>query len=86
MSLRKWRQRWQRIGPAALAAGTEVKSMFQALQALLMRVLLLDRENRQALSPTRPPARRAVTSFCWSAATLRRRSLSPPRMLLTYAH
>jgi hypothetical protein len=49
MSLRKWRQCWQQASPAARSGCSEVKALFQAVQALLMKVLLLDRENQQAL-------------------------------------
>lgn len=47
--LRNWRRAWQAISPAERAGFPEVKALFQAAQALLMRVLLLDRENQQAL-------------------------------------
>jgi hypothetical protein len=49
LRLRTWRQAWQQVDPADRARCTEVKPMFQAIQDLLMRVLLLDRENQQAL-------------------------------------
>jgi len=47
--LRNWRQAWQTIKPAERAGFPEVKALFQVVQGLLMRVLLLDRENQQAL-------------------------------------
>ena len=49
MALRKWRERWQQAGPAERAGCSEVKALFQSVQTLLMKVLLLDRENQQAL-------------------------------------
>ena len=49
MALRKWRNRWQQAGPAERAGCSEVKALFQSVQTLLMKVLLLDRENQQAL-------------------------------------
>jgi hypothetical protein len=49
MALRKWRHRWQQAGPAERAGGSDVKALFQSVQSLLMKVLLLDRENQQAL-------------------------------------
>jgi hypothetical protein len=49
MALRKWRDRWQRADPAERAGCSEVKALFQSVQSLLMKVLLLDRENQQAL-------------------------------------
>jgi hypothetical protein len=47
--IRHWRQVWQRIAPAERTAQLEVKKMFQAVQDLLVKILLLDRENQQAL-------------------------------------
>lgn len=49
MCLRKWRQSWQTTSPAARSGCSEVKFLFQAVQDLLMKVLLLDRENQQGL-------------------------------------
>jgi len=49
MKLRGWRQTWQQTDAAERARCSEVKPLFQAIQDLLMRVLLLDRENQQAL-------------------------------------
>jgi hypothetical protein len=49
MSLRKWRNRWQQADLAERAGCSEVKALFQSVQSLLMKVLLLDRENQQAL-------------------------------------
>jgi hypothetical protein len=47
--LRGWRQTWQQTGVAERASCSEVKPLFQAIQDMLMKVLLLDRENQQAL-------------------------------------
>jgi hypothetical protein len=49
LRLRTWRQAWQQVDPADRARCNEVRPMFQKIQDLLMRVLLLDRENQQAL-------------------------------------
>lgn len=49
LKLRTWRRAWQQFDPADRARCTEVKPLFQMIQDLLMRVLLLDRENQQAL-------------------------------------
>lgn len=49
MALRKWRNRWQQASSAERASCSEVKALFQSVQTLLMKVLLLDRENQQAL-------------------------------------
>jgi hypothetical protein len=49
MALREWRHRWQQAGPAEIAGGPDLKGLFQSVQSLLMKVLLLDRENQQAL-------------------------------------
>lgn len=49
MALREWRHRWQQAGPGERAGGSDVKALFQSVQSLLMKVLLLDRENQQAL-------------------------------------
>ena len=49
MALRKWRNRWQQADLVERAGCSEVKALFQSVQSLLMKVLLLDRENQQAL-------------------------------------
>lgn len=46
MALRKWRSHWQQAGLAEYAASLEVKALFQSIQCLLVKVLLLDRETR----------------------------------------
>jgi hypothetical protein len=47
--LRKWREIWLRVPPEERASCSEVKVLFQSVQGLLMKLLLLDRENQQAL-------------------------------------
>ena len=49
MALRKWRDRWQQAQSAERAGCSEVQALFQSVQNLLMKVLLLDRDNQQAL-------------------------------------
>jgi hypothetical protein len=49
VQLRKWREMWLRVSPAERAGCSEVKVLFQSVQSLLMKLLLLDRENQQAL-------------------------------------
>lgn len=49
LRLRTWRQAWQQFSPADRERCAEVRPVFQAIQDLLMRVLVLDRENQQAL-------------------------------------
>ena len=49
MALRKWRNRRRQAGPVEPVDGSEVKALFESVQALLMKVLLLDRENQQSL-------------------------------------
>lgn len=49
LHLRKWREIWLRVSPAERAGCSEVKVLFQSVQSLLMKLLLLDRENQQAM-------------------------------------
>ena len=49
VQLRKWREIWLRVPSAERAGCSEVKVLFQSVQSLLMKLLLLDRENQQAL-------------------------------------
>jgi hypothetical protein len=49
VQLRKWREIWLRVSPMERAGCSEVKVLFQSVQGLLMKLLLLDRENQQAL-------------------------------------
>ena len=48
-NLRSKRLVWQLTGESERARCEEVKPFFQAIQGILMKVLLLDRENQQAL-------------------------------------
>jgi hypothetical protein len=47
--LRTWRQVWQEISPEEQERCSLVKPLFQSITDLLMRVLVLERENQQAL-------------------------------------
>ncbi|HEY9509672.1 MAG TPA: hypothetical protein VIV82_07405 [Verrucomicrobiae bacterium] len=47
--LRIWRQAWQKLAPEERAQYSEVKSLLQAVQDSMVKILLLDRENQQAL-------------------------------------
>ena len=47
--LRYRRQLWQQARPADRAHPEEVKSLFENIQNLLTKILLLDRENQQAM-------------------------------------
>jgi hypothetical protein len=49
VQIRKWREIWLRVPSADRAGCSEVKVLFQSVQGLLMKLLLLDRENQQAL-------------------------------------
>ncbi len=40
---------WRQCGSAPPTVASEAKSLVQAIQCLMMRILLLDRENQQAL-------------------------------------
>jgi len=65
VQLRKWREIWLRVPQGERARCVEVKELFQSVQSLLMKLLLLDRENQQALLrrglvPTRHLATAAV--------------------------
>jgi hypothetical protein len=48
-SLRMWRQAWQQLDPAERGRTPEVKHLLQAVQNVLVKILVLDRENQQAL-------------------------------------
>jgi hypothetical protein len=63
VNLKNLRRFWLQTDPAERARCGEVKSLFQAVQGTLMKVLLLDRENQQAMlrrglvpAPHLPPA------------------------------
>lgn len=47
--LRTWRLAWQRLDPTERAQYPEVKTLLQAVQDAVVRILVLDRENQQAL-------------------------------------
>jgi hypothetical protein len=49
ISLRNHRTVWQQVIPSARGHSEEVKTLFQDIQNLLMKILLLDRENQQAM-------------------------------------
>jgi hypothetical protein len=49
VQLRKWREIWLRVPAAERAGCSEVKVLFQSVQSLLMKLLMLDRENQQSL-------------------------------------
>lgn len=49
ITLRRSRQLWQEMSDADRAGSVEMKTLLQSAQGLLMRILLLDRENQQAL-------------------------------------
>ena len=49
MSLKKQRVAWQQFDQADRQHSDEIKSLFQTVQGVLMKLLLLDRENQQAL-------------------------------------
>jgi hypothetical protein len=49
VNLKNIRQVWQQTDPAERDRCGEVKALFQAVQGTLMKVLLLDRENQQAM-------------------------------------
>ena len=49
VQIRKWREIWLRVSPAERAGCSEVKVLFQSVQSLLMKLLVLDRENQQAM-------------------------------------
>ena len=62
-SLRTWRQAWQKLDPAERAQYSELKSLLQAVQDALVKILLLDRENQQALLRRGLLPARQVPSF-----------------------
>ena len=49
VKLRNRRIIWQQASPAEREHCSEIKPLFQSIQSLLMKVLLLDRENQQAM-------------------------------------
>ena len=49
VNLKRIRLVWQQTDPAERNGGNEMKSLFQAVQGTMMKVLQLDRENQQAM-------------------------------------
>lgn len=49
MALRKWRTRWQQANPGERANCADAQALLSSVQSLLMKVLLLDRDNQQSL-------------------------------------
>jgi len=49
INLRRWRQLWQRASPEEKAGLPDLSKLFQTTQGFMMRILLLDRENQQAM-------------------------------------
>ena len=47
--LRTWRQAWQRLDAAERAHCSDVKLLLQQVQDALVKILVLDRDNQQAL-------------------------------------
>jgi hypothetical protein len=48
-SLRRTRETWQQMDPADRARQTEAESLMRRSQDLIMKIIVLDRENEQAL-------------------------------------
>lgn len=48
-ALRRVRESWQRLDPAIRARQTDVEALLRENQNLIMKVIVLDRENEQAL-------------------------------------
>jgi hypothetical protein len=70
ISLRAQRMAWQQLGPAERTQPAEIAALLRSNQDLVMRIIVLDRENEQALLrrglvPPRhlPPAERARPHF-----------------------
>jgi hypothetical protein len=61
--LRTWRQAWQRLDATERAQYPEVKSLLQAVQDSVVKILVLDRENQQALLRRGLLPARHVSSF-----------------------
>jgi hypothetical protein len=49
IEIRRWRQIWQQFNAAERAVFSDVKTVMQKVQDLLVKFLQLDRENQQAL-------------------------------------
>jgi hypothetical protein len=61
--LRVWRQCWQQVDPAERTHYSEVKQLLQTVQDSLVKILVLDRENQQALLRRGLVPARHVPSF-----------------------
>jgi hypothetical protein len=61
--LRTWRLAWQRLDSTERARYSEVKLLLQAVQDSLVKILVLDRENQQALLRRGLVPARHVPSF-----------------------
>lgn len=48
-NLRRWRRLWQQVSPEERGRFADVSQLFQTIQGFMMRILLLDRENQQAM-------------------------------------
>lgn len=48
-SLRRTRETWQRLDPAVRARQSEAETLMRRNQDLIMKIIVLDRENEQAL-------------------------------------
>jgi hypothetical protein len=78
-SLRASRQAWQRLDAVQRAHCLEVKRLLQQVQDALVRILVLDRENQQALLRRGLVPARQMSSFAsqpahWAARTYLRHS------------
>jgi hypothetical protein len=49
IKLRRRRQLWKQAKLSGVTTSDEIKTLFQAIQSVLMKALLLDRENQQAM-------------------------------------
>jgi len=49
INLRRWRQLWQETSPEEKAGIPDLNQIFQTIQGFMMRILLVDRENQQAM-------------------------------------
>jgi hypothetical protein len=47
--IRQWRQTWQQISPDERAQLPEAAQLFQSIQGSMMKILIMDRENQQAM-------------------------------------
>jgi hypothetical protein len=85
IALRKRRNRWNQTDPVQRGGSSDMQALFQFVQNLLMQVLLLDRENQQALL-RRGLCPRVLCLQHRAAASLAGRCLSAPLSFVSYAH